>query len=108
MRSNSKEVERLCKKDMLHLDYISCFLTILSTVLIGKRQWFGWIVAAVNSLVVCVIGVQTAQYGFLPGNLLCIVLYAHNVTNWRPATEKESAGGSSLRDAREAVEESAS
>ena len=60
---------------MLHLDYISCFLTILSTVLIGKRLWYGWIIAGINSLVVCVIGVQTAQYGFLPGNLFCIVLY---------------------------------
>jgi hypothetical protein len=76
---------------MYHLDYISCFLTILSTILIGKRLWFGWIIAALNSLVVCVIGVQTAQYGFLPGNLLCIVLYAHNLTNWRPATQKEAA-----------------
>jgi hypothetical protein len=43
-----------------------------------------------------VIGVQTAQYGFLPGNLLCIVLYAHNLTNWRPATQKEAASNSAL------------
>jgi hypothetical protein len=86
------------KKDMYHLDYVSCFLTILSTVLIGKRLWFGWIIAALNSLVVCVIGVQTAQYGFLPGNLLCIVLYAHNLTNWRPATQKEAAPNSAMRN----------
>jgi hypothetical protein len=83
---------------MYHLDYISCFLTILSTVLIGKRLWFGWIIAALNSLVVCVIGVQTAKYGFLPGNLLCIVLYAHNLTNWRPATQKEAAPNSAMRN----------
>jgi hypothetical protein len=72
---------------MYHLDYISCFLTILSTVLIGKRLWFGWIIAALNSLVVC---------GFLLGNLLCIVLYAHNLANWRPATQKEAASNSAL------------
>jgi hypothetical protein len=93
---------------MLHLDYVSCFLTIISTILIGKRLWSGWIVAAINSLVVCVIGVQTAQYGFLPGNLLCIALYAHNLSSWRPATQKEAARGSSLDGTREAAEESAS
>ena len=86
------------KKDMYHLDYVSCFLTILSTILIGKRLWFGWIIAALNSLVVCVIGVQTAQYGFLPGNLLCIVLYANNLTNWRPGTQKETAPDSAMRN----------
>jgi hypothetical protein len=76
---------------MFRLDYISCILTILSTVFIGKRLWYGWIIAAVNSLVICVIGVQTAQYGFLPGNLLCIGLYAHNLSNWRPAIQRKSA-----------------
>ena len=93
---------------MFHLDYISCLLTILSTILIGKRLWFGWIIAALNSLVVCVIGVQTAQYGFLPGNLFCIVLYAHNVANWRPEAQKEAAPQPSLNDNRKAAEESAS
>jgi len=93
---------------MFHLDYISCLLTIISTILIGKRLWHGWIIAAINSLVVCVIGVQTAQYGFLLGNLFCIVLYAHNLANWRPETQKEAAPESSLNDSRKAAEESAS
>jgi hypothetical protein len=93
---------------MLHLDYVSCLLTILSTILIGKRLWYGWIVAAINSLVVCVIGVQTAQYGFLPGNLFCIVLYAHNLANWRPGIQKDAAPQLSLNENRKAAEESAS
>jgi len=93
---------------MLHLDYISCLLTILSTILIGKRLWYGWIIAAINSLVICVIGVQTAQYGFLPGNLLCIVIYAHNLSNWRPESRRETAHSPSLNENREAAEESAS
>jgi hypothetical protein len=88
---------------MLHLDYISCFLTVLSTILIGKRLWSGWIVAGLNSLVVCVIGVQTAQYGFLPGNLLCIALYAHNLSSWRPAAQKKPARDLAIHDNREAA-----
>ena len=92
---------------MLHLDYISCLLTILSTVLIGKRLWYGWILAAINSLVICVIGVQTAQYGFLPGNLLCIVLYAHNLSNWRPGIQ-EAVPHASMNENQKAAEESVS
>ena len=100
--------ERTQTKDMLHLDYISCLLTILSTILIGKRLWYGWIVAAINSLVICVIGVQTAQYGFLPGNLLCIVLYAHNLSNWRPRIQDEAAPRHRTDNNREVTKESIS
>ncbi len=69
---------------MIRLDYLSCILTVLATLLIGKKLWQGWVVAAVNSAVVCVIGVRTAQFGFVPANILCIALYASNLVNWRP------------------------
>jgi len=69
---------------MLRLDYLSCLLTIVSTVLVGKKLWHGWIVAAVNSAVICFIGVRTAQFGFVPANLFCIGLYASNLSSWRP------------------------
>jgi hypothetical protein len=81
--------------NMLHiirLDYLSCVLTVLATVLIGKKLWQGWVVAAVNSAVVCVIGVRTAQFGFIPANLLCIALYTSNLFTWRfrpQATSKD-------------------
>jgi nicotinamide riboside transporter PnuC len=65
------------------LDYISCVLTIASTLLLGKRYWEGWILAAINSAVVCVIGFRTAQFGFIPANVFCIALYAVNLRSWR-------------------------
>lgn len=68
---------------MLRLDYVSCFLTILSTVLVGKKLWQGWVVAGANSIIICVIGMRTAEFGFLPGNLFCIGLYANNLWHWR-------------------------
>lgn len=68
---------------MLRLDYLSCVLTIFSTILIGKRCWEGWALAAVNSVIVCIIGVKTSQFGFVPANLFCIVLYAVNLRTWR-------------------------
>lgn len=68
---------------MFRLDYVSCVLTVFSTILIGKRYWEGWILAAVNSVVVCVIALKTAQLGFIPANLFCIILYAFNLRSWR-------------------------
>lgn len=76
----------LLKTDLLRLDYISCILTILSTLLVGKRLWHGWIIATLNSIVVCFIGLKTGQMGFIPANLFCIVLYALNARDWlKPA-----------------------
>lgn len=69
--------------NLLRLDYVSCVLTILATILLGRKLWHGWVVAAVNSAVVCVIGVRTAQFGFVPANLLCIALYTSNLVSWR-------------------------
>ena len=70
---------------MLRLDYLSCVLTVVSTILVGRRCWEGWILAAVNSVIVCIIGLKTAQWGFIPANLFCIVIYAVNLRSWRKA-----------------------
>ncbi len=75
---------------MLRLDYISCCLTVLSTALVGRRLWHGWIVAGVNSAILCMIGLDTKQSGFIPANLFCIALYAYNLWNWRPAQVRQS------------------
>jgi hypothetical protein len=58
-------------------------LTIFSTILVGKRCWEGWALAAVNSVVICVIGMKTAQFGFVPANLFCLVLCGVNLRTWR-------------------------
>ena len=68
---------------MFRLDYVSCVLTVVSTILVGRKLWVGWALAAVNSVVICVVAVQTAQTGFIPANLFCIVLYGFNVRTWR-------------------------
>jgi hypothetical protein len=68
---------------VFRLDYLSCVLTIASTVLVGRRCWEGWALAGVNSVVVCVIGFQTAQMGFIPANIFCMVMSAVNLRAWR-------------------------
>ena len=68
---------------MFHLDYLSCLLTVLSTVLVGRKMWHGLVVAGVNSVLICIIGLKTSQLGFIPANLFCIAVYAMSIRSWR-------------------------
>jgi hypothetical protein len=67
---------------MFHLDYLSCFLTVLGTVLLVRKSWVGLLVAIVNSLIVCEIALQTSELGFIPANLFCICVYAFSIRSW--------------------------
>lgn len=80
---------------MVRLDYISCVLTVLGAILLGKKLWQGWVICAINSAVVCVIGARTAQFGFIPANLFCIALYTVNLRTWRFSPQKDNSAGNS-------------
>src|ERR1700743_3087263 len=67
---------------IFHLDYLSCFLTMLATVLIARKSWTGFLISIVNSMIVCVIGFRTSQFGFIPANLICICIYAFSIRSW--------------------------
>ena len=67
---------------MLQLDYVSCFLTVVSTILVARKMWLGLVIAAVNSVVICIIGANTAQYGFIVANVFCIFTYLLNIRSW--------------------------
>jgi hypothetical protein len=67
---------------MFHLDHLSCFLTVLATILLVRKSWIGLLVAIANSLIVCVIGLRTSQLGFIPANLFCIGVYAFSMRSW--------------------------
>jgi hypothetical protein len=67
---------------MFRLDYLSCFLTVVATILVGRKMWTGLIVSGVHSLIVCVIGLHTSQYGFIPANLFCICINAFSLRAW--------------------------
>jgi hypothetical protein len=79
---------------MFHWDYLSCFLTILATILLARKSWIGLLVAIANSLIVCVIGLRTSQLGFIPANLFCIGVYAFSMRPWlkeRTHTNRDQA-----------------
>ena len=67
---------------MFRLDYLSCFLTVVATILVGRKMWSGLVVSGINSLIVCVIGLHTSQYGFIAANVFCICLNAFNLRAW--------------------------
>ena len=67
---------------MFHLDYLSCFLTVLATILLARKSWIGLLIAIVNSLIVSAIAWQTSQLGFIPANLFCIGIYAFSMRSW--------------------------
>ena len=68
---------------VLRLDYVSCVLTVASTVLVGRRCWEGWALAMINSVIIAIIAVKTQQLGFVPANIFCIAMSAINLHSWR-------------------------
>jgi hypothetical protein len=50
---------------MFHLDYLSCFLTVLATILLGRKSWIGLLIAIFNSVIICAIALRTSQLGFI-------------------------------------------
>jgi hypothetical protein len=67
---------------MFHLDSLSCCLTVLGTILVGRKSWIGLLISIVNSLVICIIGWRTAQFAFIPANLFCVFIYAFCIRSW--------------------------
>jgi hypothetical protein len=67
---------------MFHLDYLSCLLTVLATILLARKSWIGLLIAIVNSLIVCAIAMHTLQLGLIPANLFCICVYGFSMRSW--------------------------
>ncbi|HEY6306240.1 MAG TPA: hypothetical protein VI488_07235 [Candidatus Angelobacter sp.] len=82
----------------LHLDYLSCLLTITSTYLVGRRMWQGWVVAGANSVIICMIGLRTGQWGFVPANVFCLAIYAYNLRSWRGPASAAAAESPMAKD----------
>jgi hypothetical protein len=78
---------------VFRLDYVSCLLTVLSTILVARKHWSGLLVAGINSLILCLIGLRTAQLGFIPANVFCIGIYVMNFRSWfrEPMAAKPAA-----------------
>jgi hypothetical protein len=76
---------------IFRLDYLSCLLTVLATILVARKMWTGLIFSGLNSLIVCVIGLHTSQYGFIPANVFCICINAFSLRAWLKAQRRRPA-----------------
>jgi hypothetical protein len=76
---------------MFQLDYLSCFLTVVATILLGRKMWTGLVLSSVNSLIVCVIALHTSQYGFIAANVFCICINTFNLRAWLKVQKDRSA-----------------
>ncbi len=83
---------------MFRLDYLSCIFTVLSTILIAKKEWTGFIFAAINCLIISFIAFETHQIGFIPANIFCIVIYAFSIRAWIRDTRVAVPGNASAID----------
>jgi len=86
----------MCRKEaspVFRLDYLSCILTVLSTLLVGRKHWSGLLIGGMNCLIICAIGWRTSQYGFIPANLFCIGVYALSIRSWRKPRQPSAAMG---------------
>ncbi len=76
------------------MDYFSCILTLVSTALVGKKRWEGFAVATVNSGLICMLARDAKQWGLIPANIVCMALYARNISKWRKeAKENDEQAG---------------
>jgi hypothetical protein len=83
---------------MFHLDYLSCFLTVLATMLLARKSWIGLPIAIVNSVIVCAIALRTSQLGFIPANLFCICIYAFSMRSWLKEQRYTNRGQAQRQD----------
>ena len=76
---------------MLRLDYISCVLTDNLYCFGRQKDVVRVIVAGVNSLLICIVGVRTDQFGFIPANVFCIAPHSYNLWTWRRCPQQVGA-----------------
>ena len=83
---------------MFHLDYLSCALSVLATILLARKSWIGLLIATVNSLIVCAIALRTSQLGLIPANVICICIYASSMRPWLDEQTRTHRGHAPLQD----------
>lgn len=61
---------------------LSC-IGVTGLLLIGKRKWWAWGIAALNEMLWICYALITRQYGFIFGALAYMTVHAHNARKWK-------------------------
>jgi len=55
---------------------------------IGKRQWWGWVIAFSNECLWTIYAIVTGQYGFIFGAIAYMTIHAKNAIHWRTSSDQ--------------------
>src|SRR5271166_1114224 len=67
----------------VNLPLLTSVLSISCIIAVGRRKWWGHMFGVANCIAFTVIAFKPGQWGYLPSNAVCIVLYAMNAWKWR-------------------------
>ena len=49
---------------------------------VGRKRWWGWLIAFTNECLWIVYALTTEQYGFILGAVAYMIIHAHNTRKW--------------------------
>lgn len=76
----------------MNLPLLTSVLSISCIYFVGKRKWWGHLIGVANCVVFTIIAIK-GQWGFLPSNVICLVVYAMNAWDWHPARRRGEPKG---------------
>lgn len=67
--------------------YILAPFGLAGMLLAGRRNRWGWALGIFAQVLWLTYGVQTKQWGFLPGSFAYLVIYTRNFIAWKPKVD---------------------
>jgi hypothetical protein len=65
------------------MPYVLSIIGVTALFVIGKRKWYGWLLAFFNECLWVVFAITTRQYGFLLGAGIYGSVNAYHAFKWR-------------------------
>ena len=66
----------------LHLDWVAGCFSIWGMYVVGQKKWWGWLINTFNLLLLIYINLHFSLWGFLPVNLIMMVMFCKNAVQW--------------------------
>jgi hypothetical protein len=71
------------------MPYILSIVGVSALWLIGRRRWYGWLLAWCNECIWVAFAVATQQYGFILGAIVYGTINMANAIVWKRDAKKE-------------------
>lgn len=67
---------------LYYLDWVAGYTSLVGMYLVGKKIWWGWIVNALNLIILTFISAYFNLWGFIPVNIVLMTIYIKNMLQW--------------------------